>query len=335
MTARGRYDAPTRTYTLGLEQSCRATPGQPTSSRSSSRSRWAWSARDGRELPLRLEGEADSRGGTERVLVLDDARAFFTFVDVDERAGALAAARLLGAGDAGRRPVATPTCWCCCAHDSDPFNRWEAGQRLALNAPARGGARRRRACRSTTPSSRRCARCCATRRSTPAFKELVLTLPSETYVAEQLDAVDPQRIHAVREAHARAAGAGAARRLGSGPSKRTRCSGGYSPDPVSAGRRALANLALAHAVPGRARSSGDAVWPGRAYQRFKDAGNMTDRSGRAGGAGRLAARAGRRRRCERFHAHVQDEPLVLDKWFALQAGAPERGGRRASRASSS
>jgi aminopeptidase N len=33
-----------------------------------------------------------------------------------------------------------------------------------------------------------------------AFKELVLTLPSETYIAEQLDVVDPQRIHAVREA---------------------------------------------------------------------------------------------------------------------------------------
>jgi aminopeptidase N len=33
-----------------------------------------------------------------------------------------------------------------------------------------------------------------------AFKELVLTLPSETYIAEQLDIVDPQRIHAVREA---------------------------------------------------------------------------------------------------------------------------------------
>ncbi|MGV2481762.1 UNVERIFIED_CONTAM: aminopeptidase N C-terminal domain-containing protein, partial [Salmonella enterica subsp. enterica serovar Weltevreden] len=33
-----------------------------------------------------------------------------------------------------------------------------------------------------------------------AFKELVLTLPSETYLAEQRDVVDPQRIHAVREA---------------------------------------------------------------------------------------------------------------------------------------
>jgi aminopeptidase N len=27
----------------------------------------------------------------------------------------------------------TPTCWCCCSTTRDPFNRWEAGQRLALN----------------------------------------------------------------------------------------------------------------------------------------------------------------------------------------------------------
>jgi aminopeptidase N len=49
-----------------------------------------------------------------------------------------------------------------------------------------------------------------------AFKELVLTLPSETYIAEQLDVVDPQRIHAVREAMRDATGHGAARRLAMG-----------------------------------------------------------------------------------------------------------------------
>ena len=107
-------------------------------------------------------------------------------------------------------------------HDSDPFNRWEAGQRLALNrllAAVRGGDARRR---STPPSSTAMRDVLRHPALDPAFKELVLTLPSEAYVAEQLDSVDPQRIHAVREAMQRQLAQRAARRLGSGPSRRTR-----------------------------------------------------------------------------------------------------------------
>jgi aminopeptidase N len=94
---------------------------------------------------------------------------------------------------------------------------------------------------------------------------------------------------------------------------------------VSSGRRALAGLAL-NALCLTATHSGDAVWPGKALQCFKDASNMTDRfnalqalvsSGHALAAPALA----------RFHAMFKDEALVLDKWFALQAGAPDRGGQ--------
>ena len=71
--------------------------------------------------------------------------------------------------------------------------------------------------------------------------------------------------------------------------------------------------------------NGDVVWPGKAYQRFKDAGNMTDRfnalNALVGADHELASDA-----LARFHALFQDEALVLDKWFALQAGAPDRGG---------
>jgi aminopeptidase N len=100
--------------------------------------------------------------------------------------------------------------------------------------------------------------------------------------------------------------------------------GAYTPDPVSSGRRALAGLALTHLCLA-ARSTGDATWPGKTLQRFKDAGNMTDRfnalaalvsSGHA-----LAGEA-----LPLFHAMFKDEALVIDKWFGLQAGAPDRGG---------
>jgi aminopeptidase N len=67
------------------------------------------------------------------------------------------------------------------------------------------------------------------------------------------------------------------------------------------------------------------VWPGKAYQRFKDASNMTDRFNALAAlvisGHELAAKA-----LQRFHAMFRNEALVLDKWFALQAGAPDRGG---------
>ncbi|MGE0674944.1 MAG: aminopeptidase N C-terminal domain-containing protein, partial [Methylibium sp.] len=101
------------------------------------------------------------------------------------------------------------------------------------------------------------------------------------------------------------------------------------PDAHSAGQRALANLALAMLVLD-ATTSGDTVWPGRAYQRFKDAGNMTDRFGALSALvnahAELAVPA-----LERFHALFKGEALVIDKWFALQAGASEPVGEHAGR----
>jgi aminopeptidase N len=68
--------------------------------------------------------------------------------------------------------------------------------------------------------------------------------------------------------------------------------------------------------------SGDTVWPGRAYQRVKDAGNMTDRLNAL--AALVDARAPLADAAlERFHALFRHEPLVLDMWFALQGRAPE------------
>jgi aminopeptidase N len=211
------------------------------------------------------------------------------------------------------------------AHDTDPFNRWEAGQRLATSralAFIRGAGDR--------DSWRLDEACLDAMRSVlrhpdldAAFKELVLTLPAETFIAEQLDVVDPQRIHAVRESM-REQLATALHADWERAYEGNSDSGAYSPDPVSSGRRALAGLALTHLCLA-ARTGGDTVWPGRAYQRFKDASNMTDRfnalAALVSSGSNLAQQA-----LQRFHAMFKNEPLVLDKWFALQSGAPDRGG---------
>ena len=213
------------------------------------------------------------------------------------------------------------------AHDSDPFNRWEAGQRLMLNRALsfiRSDA-------ATTDARVLDAACLDAMRGVlrhpdldAAFKELVLTLPSETYIAEQLDVVDPQRVHAVREAMR----VQLARELLADWEwawEAHHGNGAYRPDTVSSGRRALAGLAL-NMLCLTTRHSGDAVWPGKAYQRCKDAGNMTERfaalAALTGSGHELAAPA-----LQRFHTLFKDEPLVLDKWFSLQAGTPDHGGQ--------
>ena len=278
-------------------------------------------ARDGLAMNLQLEDEAPS-STTERLLVLREARNFFTFVNVDVEPvpsllrGFSAPVVLVDA-------LTDADLLTLLSFDTDPFNRWEAGQRLALKrllAAVDGNVD------AALHSSFIDAMRGVLRHPTldAAFKELVLTLPSETYVAEQLASVDPQRIHAARQA-LKLEMAQALRQDLAWAFDAHQVSGGYSPDPVSSGRRALANLGLGMLCLD-ASASNDPLWPGRAYQRFKDATNMTERQG--------ALTALLDAHCElatpalqRFHAMFKDEPLVLDKWFALQACAAEKDGR--------
>jgi aminopeptidase N len=325
VTARGRYDASNRAYTLALEQRCDPSPGQLLKQPFVIPVAMGLDGRDGQALPLRLEGEAQA-AGTERVLVLDEAHAYYTFVDVDsEPVPSL------------MRGFSAPVCLSdglhdaellvLLAHDADPFNRWEAGQRLALQrmlAALAGGA----APHLDEPFVEAMRGVLRHPGLDPAFKELVLTLPSELYLAEQVEEADPQRIHAVREAMREQLAA----RLHADWAwafEQHQVREGYAPSPAQAGRRSLANLALSmlclHAV-----KVADPVWPGRAYQRFKDAANMTDRLGALAALvdahAELAAPA-----LQRFYELFKGDALVIDKWFALQARAPEPVGEGAGR----
>jgi len=136
--------------------------------------------------------------------------------------------------------------------------------------------------------------------------------------------VDPQRVHAVREAM-RAQLAAELFDDWQWAYQTHHDAGAYQADAVSAGRRALCGLALTMLCLA-ARSSGDTVWPGKTFQLFKDAGHMTDRfqalSAMVHSGHALATEA-----LQRFHAQFKHEALVLDKWFALQASACDRGGQ--------
>jgi aminopeptidase N len=325
LVARGRHDPAARTYTLELRQS--AAPAQAGQQPFVIPVAMGLLAADGRALPLRLEGEAQA-GGTERLLVLDTETASHTFLDIDEPP----VPSLLRGFSA---PVVLDTGlvdaqWLTLlAHDHDPFNRWEAGQQLALTrllAAVRTGT----APVLDAPYLEAMRRLLTDPSLDAAFKELALTLPSETFVSEQLGSdVDPQRVHAARESM-RLQLAQALRAEWQQTFETHQPAGGYRPDALSSGQRALANLSLSMLVLD-ATERGDAVWPGRAYQRFKDAGNMTDRFGALSALvnahAELATPA-----LERFHALFRGEALVIDKWFALQAGACERDGQVFARA---
>jgi aminopeptidase N len=324
VSARGRYDAPSRTYTLGLEQTGPAVGDQPSEPFVIPLA-LGLIGRDGRALALRLEDEAadaPGAGATERVLVLDDTRSFFTFVDVDAepvpsllRGFSAPVVLTDGLGEAELLVLLQ--------HDPDPFNRWEAGQRLMLG-------RLLAAVRNGTPPELDTPLIDALRAVLrhpgldAAFKDLLLNLPTEGYIAEQLSPVDPPRIHAARMGLMKQL-AGALRADWEWAFEAHQVPGPYAPVPQAAGKRALANRALAMLCLD-AVANGESVWPGRAYQRFKDAANMTDRLGALSALVRSHAQHAEPA-LYLFHEMFRHEPLVIDTWFALQACAPELDGK--------
>lgn len=323
----GTYDYANRTYTLQLTQTCPATPGQPEKQPFVIPVGLGLLAQNGSEVPLQLFGEAAPVPG-HRTFVVTQATETLTFMNVEDEP-VPSILRGFSAPVVLEFDYTDAQLLTLLASDSDPFNRWEAAQRLALrraiNAINPAGAAAQADGIPNAPLDEPYVAAMRAVLRNPAldaaFKELVLTLPSEAYIAEQLDVVDPQRIHAVREAmRLQLALALAADWEWAWEAHKD--TGSYTPDTVSSGRRSLAGMALANLC---LASGSGSPWPGKTYQRFKDAGNMTDRfnalSALVGSGQPLAADA-----LTRFHAMFRNEPLVLDKWFALQAGAPDRNG---------
>ncbi len=318
VTARGRWDAHTQTYTLGFEQQV-GDGKQPQVIPMA----LALIGRDGRALPVQLEDEP-AFDAAERVLVLDQAKNFYTFVNVDaEPVPSLL--RGFSAPVILAEPLSDADLLVLLQHDSDPFNRWESGQRLALDRLL-GAIKGEREPVLDAPFIDAMRTVLRHPQLDAAFKALVLTLPDENLLAEHLATVNPQRVHAVREVML----GQLARELRDDWSwayDSHQVRGAYSPDPQSAGQRALANLALCMLCLDAAKT-GDPIWPGRAYQRVKDAGNMTERLGALAALteshAELATPA-----LAHFHARFKHEALVIDKWFALQAQMPERADGRA------
>ena len=322
--ASAHYDNAAHTYTLQFTQTCAPTPGQESKEPFVIPISLGLISSSGVPLPLRLQAGGSS--SETHLFVMTEATQSITFVDLLQEP-VPSILRGFSAPVVLDFDYTDAQLLTLLESDPDPFNRWEAGQRLAL----RGALHALSTATESTPDMGLNDAYIHAMRSVlrhpqldAAFKELVLTLPAETYIAEQLDVVDPQRIHTVREAM----------RLQLATELKAdwewayaihQNTGGFQPNVLSAGHRALAGMALGYLCLA-ATASGDDTWPTRALQRFEAAANMTDRfnalQALVASGHPLATPA-----LARFHAMFKDEALVLDKWFALQAGATDRAGQ--------
>jgi aminopeptidase N len=239
-------------------------------------------------------------GRHEAVLSLKSAEESFTFGGLTERP-VPSLLRNFSAPVILNYPYAEADLIHLMAHDDDAFNRWEAGQRLAASTilEAKG---------APTAAFMAAARELLRDRD-PAFAAEALSLPAETFLAEQLEVVDPDALHESRNRLRRELGRQLEADLLS-VYKAMKSEGVYSPDPGSIGRRALRNLCLSYLV--------EVGHSALAYEQFRAASNMTD------AMAALTALANvdcpeRLPALDSFHARWEREPLVVDKWLAVQA----------------
>jgi aminopeptidase N len=312
LCASDTYDEASASYTLTVTQSCPPTPGQPVKEPFHLPLSMGLLGRDGVEFPLRLAGE-EQASGTSRILELRQATESFTFLDIASRP-VPSLLRNFSAPVRLEYPYSDQDLILLMAHDSDPFQRWEAGQIQAVTlintlvADIRAG----RELQVSESFVAAFGALLADAAQDRAFLAEALTLPAESYLAEQMEVIDPVAIHQAREFLRATLG----KRLRDGfLAAREACAprAPYRPDDGLAGCRKLNNLCLSYLM---AAGSPEAI--GLSMVQFRSADNMTD------SLGALANLTGcdcpeRQEALGAFYARWREDRGVIDKWFALQA----------------
>ncbi|QOL51527.1 aminopeptidase N [Massilia litorea] len=310
--AETRYDEVDKTYTITLFQSCPPTPGQTSKFPFHIPIAVGLLGADGRDMPLIIGGKD---AGPTTVLELTEPEQSFVFENVQEQPTPsilrdFSAPIILdfNYGDADLLHLFS--------HDSDAVNRWEAGQRLAMGRLLKltGEAGVGAPLMLDDTFLLALGKMLSDEALDPAFREQALLLPSEGMVAEQIEVVNPMSIHLARQFMRANIGARLRTEL-LAQYQANQTPGEYSPDALSAGKRALKNLCLAYLTAAQ-----DEEGLQLAQQQFDEAGNMTDRV--AALSALIHARApGAEAALQRFYDEFEDEALVIDKWFMLQASA--------------
>ncbi len=307
----GTYEQDQQRFTLHFKQSCPPTPGQATKQPFVIPIEMGLLGRDGTVL------------GEHQRIVLSEAEQSVVFEGISH----MPVPSLLRGFSAPVQlhyPYDVDQLLVLLAHDSDAFNRWEVAQRLYMNSILSAISSEAPNAELLSPALIEGLRS-VLRDPTldAAFKELVLTLPSESYIAEQCATVDPQRIHTVRDTIRQQI---AAELFQDWTWVYESCApqGTYQLDAKSCGARSLRGLALAYLCMVEKKRN-ETTWAAKAYQDFLQADNMTDRmqalTALAHNHLPQAASA-----LSHFYTMFKQDDLVIDKWFALQASTPDQEG---------
>jgi aminopeptidase N len=293
--ARLSHEAGAGRARLSLAQQVPATPGQ--------------SNKAPMPIPVRIAlfGEATGAKLDEQLVLLDEAEREIVVEGVGERP-VLSINRGFSAPvivDSGRDVADLAF---LSAREDDPFARYEAMQQLMLDTlvAAIGGGEVDRgavveAVRATLLDEA----------LDPAFVAEAVMLPSEPFIGDQLETVDPDRVHRAREAL----------RADLGAELETLWRGAYAAhaanryeySPAAKGARRLRTVALGYIA-----AAGAADAAALAKRQFDEADNMTDRQGALAVLVNGYA-AEREQALEAFYTRYRDQGLVLDKWFTAQA----------------
>ena len=309
-----RYDAQTKTYRIDAKQSVPPTPGQPHKEPMIIPLALGLVGKDGRDLPLMLDGRRLDTG----VIEISKPDQSFVFSGVAEPP-IPSVNRNFSAPIKLNLPLDARELHFLAAHDADPFNRWQAVQTLAISlltdnvVALRNGA----AARSDDELVDVLAGALGNRALEPAFIALTLTPPSEADIAREIGCdVDPDAVYQARRALRAVIG----ERLQPALTEayhRLSTSAPYRPDAAGAGRRALKNLCLDLLA-----ATGAAGAVALALSQYQSADNMTDRMA----ALETLAQRDRPERAQAlddFYTRYADDPLIIDKWLSLQAAIPE------------
>jgi aminopeptidase N len=320
LMVQSHYEASTGTLKLDFAQTTPPTPGQATKEPVVIPIRLGLVAQDGEAIALDTDGQVapgpDPTGG---VYSLEQASGSVTFRNVRSRP----IPSLLRGFSAPVRlgfELAPEDLLVLFRYDPDPFNRWQAAQTFALRLLIAGvDAAKSLGKPQPDPRFAEALGSLLETSADDAFAAQVMALPSETDIAREIGSdIDPDAILAAR----RVLRASVGRRIDTTLEKVYAARSSripYTPDAASAGRRALRNAALDLLAAGDPERG--AVLAAR---QFETADNMTDRLAALATLSLIPGNA-REDALATFARRYAGDPLVLDKWFALQAAIPEEG----------
>jgi aminopeptidase N len=325
LTVSESYDAAAKTYSLTFRQGYPTTPGQPAESKKPFVVPVELGLLDpqGQEIPLRLQGEA-AASGTSRVLSVTEGEQTFTFVDIPARP----LPSLLRGFSAPVKlsfPYDRDQLMFLMQHDSDGFNRWDAGQQLSVQVLQEliGQYQQGQALQMDQRLVTALATVLGDHSLDQAMVAEMLSLPGEAYLTEISEVADVDAIHAAREFARKQLADTLFDTLWTRyqANRELSRSTAYVAEAEHFARRALQNIALSYLMLTEKQEVLTAC-----IDQFDTADNMTERLTALAVLVNSPFAEEKAKALAVFAENFKTNALVMDQWFSVQAGSPLPGG---------